>query len=491
MSGSPVDWGVSEAADALARKEVSAVELAQALLARADKLEPQLNALTWRDSEAVLTAARAADEARAGGDSRPLLGVPVAVKDVLSVAGQPCTAGSKILQGYVAPFDATAIARLRAAGCIFIARTNTDEFAMGGSTETSVYGPTRNPWDVARVPGGSSGGSAAAVAARLAPAALATDSSGSIRQPAAFCGVTGFKPSYGRVSRFGCVALASSLDQVGPMARSVADAAAIYQAMAGHDARDSTTSARPVGDVLAAVRAAKDLRGLKLGVPAEFFMPELDADVAQRVRAAVDECRALGAQIVEVSLPHTAYGMADYFVLSAAEASSNLARYDGVRYGFRADADELGDMYDQTRGQGFGAEVKRRLLVGTYVLCRGAAEEYYRRAQQVRTRIRRDFEQAFAACDAIAGPVTLTAAFPLGARRDDPVSMYRGDSLTATANLAGLCALSVPCGFTAEGLPVGLQILAPAFHDELALRIGAVYQQATAWHESRPPMGED
>ena len=488
MSSSPVNWGVLEAADALARKTVSAVELAQALLARADQLNPRLNAFTWCDPEAVMAAAQSADDARAAGDPRPLLGVPIAVKDVLNVADQPCTAGSKILQGYVAPFDATVIARLRAAGCVFIARTNTDEFAMGGSTETSVYGPTRNPWEPARVPGGSSGGSAAAVAAQLAPAALATDSSGSIRQPAAFCGVTGFKPTYGRVSRYGSVALASSLDQVGPIARSVVDAALIYQTMAGQDPHDSTTAARPVGDVMAAVQGARDLQGLKLGVPAEFFMPELAPDLAQLVRAAVEQCQLLGAQIVDVSLPHTTYGMADYFVLSAAEASSNLARYDGVRYGFRAPSDGLDAMYNQTRGQGLGAEVKRRLLLGTHMLCRGAYEDYYRRAQKIRTLIRRDFDQAFTGCDAIIGPVTLTAAFPLDAQRAEPVAMYRGDSLTATANLAGVCALSVPCGFTAEKLPVGLQILAPAFQDELALCIGAAYQQATAWHRERPKL---
>ena len=486
MSASLHELGFLDAADALARKTVSSEELTAALLDRSEKLEPALNSLTWFDREAALAQARAADAARAAGDARPFLGVPIAIKDLLNVKGQPCTAGSNILKGYVAPYDATVIARLRAAGCVFVSRTNTDEFAMGGSTETSAYGPTRNPWDVARVPGGSSGGSAAAVAARLAPAALASDTGGSIRQPAAFCGVTGFKPTYGRVPRYGCTAFASSLDQVGPISRSVEDAAAVYQLIAGLDPRDSTTSPRPVEDVLPAVRAANYLKGLKLGLPKEYFVEGLDPEIEQLTRAAVDQCRALGAEIVDVELPHSRYGIACYYILAPAEASANLARYDGVRYGFRAEAGDLQEMYEQTRARGFGAEVKRRVILGTYVLSSGFHDAYYLRAQKVRTLIRGDFERAFAKCDAILGPVTPTPAFRVGEKTSDPVQMYLGDVFTVNVNLAGICGLSVPCGFTAAGLPAGLHVVGPAFREDLALQIGAAYQHATEWHRKRP-----
>ena len=486
MSAPLHELGFLDAADALARKAVSSEELTAALLDRSERLEPALNSLTWFDREAARMQARAADAARAAGDARPFLGVPIAIKDLLNVKGQPCTAGSNILKGYVAPYDATVIARLRAAGCVFVSRTNTDEFAMGGSTETSAYGPTRNPWDVERVPGGSSGGSAAAVAARLAPAALASDTGGSIRQPAAFCGVTGFKPTYGRVPRYGCTAFASSLDQVGPISRSVEDAAAVYQLIAGLDPRDSTTSPRPVEDVLPAVRAAKDLKGLKLGLPKEYFVEGLDPEIEQLTRAAVDQCRALGAEIVDVELPHSRYGIACYYILAPAEASANLARYDGVRYGFRAEAGDLQEMYEQTRARGFGAEVKRRVILGTYVLSSGFHDAYYLRAQKVRTLIRGDFEKAFTRCDAILGPVTPTPAFRVGEKTADPVQMYLGDIFTVNVNLAGICGLSVPCGFTAAGLPAGLHVVGPAFREDLALTVGAAYQHATEWHRKRP-----
>ena len=486
MSANLFDLGFLEAAEALAQKRVSSEEMTKALLDRSEKLEPVLNSLTWFNREAALAEARAADAARAKGDARPLLGVPIAIKDLLNVKGQPCTAGSNILKGYTAPYDATVIARLRAAGCVFVSRTNTDEFAMGGSTETSAYGPTRNPWDPARVPGGSSGGSAAAVAARLAPAALASDTGGSIRQPAAFCGVTGFKPTYGRVPRYGCTAFASSLDQVGPITRSVEDAAAVYQVIAGLDPHDSTTSARPVGDCLPAVRAARDLKGLKLGLPKEYFVEGLDPEVEKLTRAAVDQCRALGAEIVDVELPHSKYGIACYYILAPAEASANLARYDGVRYGFRAESGDLQEMYERTRAGGFGAEVKRRVILGTYVLSSGFHDAYYLRAQKVRTLIRGDFEKAFSKCDAILGPVTPTPAFRVGEKTSDPVQMYLGDIFTVNVNLAGICGLSVPCGFTQNGLPAGLHVVGPAFREELALTIGAAYQHATAWHLKRP-----
>lgn len=486
MSADLCELGFLEAADALANREMTSAELTAALLARSEQLEPALNALTWRDAEAVKAAARAADEARAAGDERPLLGVPIAIKDLLNVQGQPCTAGSNILKGYMAPYDATVIARLRAAGCVFVSRTNTDEFAMGGSTETSAYGTTRNPWDPERVPGGSSGGSAAAVAARLAPAALASDTGGSIRQPAAFCAVTGFKPTYGRVSRYGCTAFASSLDQVGPMARTVEDAAAVYQVIAGLDPHDSTTSPRPLGDCLADVRAAEDLKGVRLGLPKEYFAEGLDLEVERLTRAAVEQCRGLGAEIVDVDLPNSKYGIACYYILAPAEASANLARYDGVRYGFRAAAEELQEMYEKTRAQGFGAEVKRRVILGTYVLSSGFHDAYYLRAQKVRTLIRRDFDRAFEQCDAIVGPVTPTAAFKVGEKSADPLQMYLGDIFTVNVNLAGICGLSVPCGFTAGGLPAGLHVVGPAFEDARILTIAAAYQHATEWHRKQP-----
>lgn len=488
MSAEWVELGVRETAAALADRKVSAEELVRALLVRSEALEPTLNSLTWYDPEAALAEARAADAARVAGDDRPLLGVPIAIKDLLNVKGQPCTAGSNILKGYVAPYDATVIARLRSAGAVFISRTNTDEFAMGGSTETSAYGTTRNPWDPERVPGGSSGGSAAAVAAGLAPAALASDTGGSIRQPAAFCGVTGLKPTYGRVSRYGCTAFASSLDQVGPIARTVEDAAMIYQVIAGLDPLDSTTSPRPMEDCLPDVRAARDLKGLRLGLPRQYFVEGLDPEVEQLTRTAVDQCRELGAEIVDVDLPHSKYGIACYYILAPAEASANLARYDGVRYGYRADAEDLLGMYEKTRAKGFGAEVKRRVILGTYVLSSGFHDAYYLRAQKVRTLIRGDFDRAFEACDAILGPVTPTAAFRVGEKSGDPLQMYLGDIFTVNVNLAGICGLSVPCGFTAAGLPAGLHIVGPAFEDARILKIGAAYQQATDWHRKRPEM---
>ncbi|MBQ7251092.1 MAG: Asp-tRNA(Asn)/Glu-tRNA(Gln) amidotransferase subunit GatA [Kiritimatiellae bacterium] len=477
------------AADALARGETTSRELVAALLARADALEPRLNAYTWRDADDALRQADAADAARAAGDTRRWLGVPIAIKDLLNVKGQPCTAGSRILSGYVAPYDATVIARLRAAGCVFIARTNTDEFAMGGSTETSAYGPTRNPWDLSRVPGGSSGGSAAAVAASLAPAALASDTGGSIRQPCAFCSTSGLKPTYGRVSRYGCTAFASSLDQVGPIARTVEDVAAVYEIIAGADPADATTARREVEPVLESTRAAKDLRGLVLGVPAEYFSEGVEADVARLVRAAVETCRGLGAEIREVSLPHAPLGIACYYVIAPAEASANLARYDGVRYGRRRGEDAgLQGMYEATRSEGFGSEVKRRIILGTYVLSSGFHDAYYAQAQRVRSLIREDFERAFASCDALLGPVTPEAPFRLGEKSGNPIKMYLGDVFTANVNLAGIAAAAVPCGFTPAGLPAGLHVVGPAFSERTVLSVAAAYQHATAHHLRRPPL---
>ncbi|MDR0993400.1 MAG: Asp-tRNA(Asn)/Glu-tRNA(Gln) amidotransferase subunit GatA [Verrucomicrobiota bacterium] len=481
-----VELDVETGLEAMARGELTSEAWTAALLERSAALNSRLNALTWQAGETALAEARAADAARAEGDERALLGVPVAIKDLLNVKGQPCTAGSAILKGYTAAYDATVIARLREAGAVFVSRTNTDEFAMGGSTETSTYGPTRNPWNPDCVPGGSSGGSAAAVAARLAPAALASDTGGSIRQPAAFCGVTGFKPTYGRVSRYGCTAFASSLDQVGPMARTVEDAARLYHVIAGADPADSTTSPQPVDGDVAALRDAHDLKGLRLGLPKAYFAEGLDPEVEQLTRAAIGQCRALGAELVEVDLPYSKYGIACYYILAPAEASANLARYEGVRYGNRAEADTLLEMYENTREQGFGAEVKRRVILGTYVLSSGFYDAYYSRAQRVRTLIRTDFEQALSQCDALLGPVTPTPAFRVGERSADPLAMYLGDIFTVNVNLAGLCGLSVPCGFTSSGLPTGLHIIGPAFGEMQVLKIGAAYQHATDWHLRRP-----
>jgi aspartyl-tRNA(Asn)/glutamyl-tRNA(Gln) amidotransferase subunit A len=453
------------------------VELTRALLAAISDRNPSLNAYVQVDAADALRQAAAADAARAAGGDGPLLGVPLAVKDVLNVEGQPCTCASRILAGYVAPYDATAIARLRAAGALFVGRANMDEFAMGSTCENSCYGPTRNPADPARVAGGSSGGSAAAVAGGLALAALGTDTGGSVRLPASFCGCVGLKPSYGRVSRYGLVAYASSLDQVGPMTRTVADAALLLGAMAGRDPLDSTTLDRPVPDFTAAL--GDDLKGLRLGLPAEYFVDGMDPEVAAAVKAAVARCRELGAEVVDVSLPHTRYAVATYYILASAEASANLARFDGVRYGHRAAAGDTPiEMYKRTRAEGFGREVQRRIILGTYVLSSGYYDAYYLRAQKVRTLIRRDFEAAFQRCDALLTPVAPTPAYRLGETLDDPLHMYLGDIFTVTANLAGICGLSVPCGRTTAGLPVGLQILGPAFGEECVLRVGHAYEQS-------------
>jgi aspartyl-tRNA(Asn)/glutamyl-tRNA(Gln) amidotransferase subunit A len=455
----------------------SSVALTQAMLEAIATRNPAVNAFVWLDEADAMRQAEAADRARQAGQQGVLLGVPLAVKDVLNVDGHPCSCGSKILRGYTALYDATAIARLRAAGALLVGRTNMDEFAMGSTTENSAFGPTRNPVALDHVAGGSSGGSAAAVAGGMALAALGTDTGGSIRQPASFCGCVGLKPSYGRISRYGLVAYASSLDQIGPITRTVADAALLLGVMAGRDALDATTLDQPVPDYNAALTG--DLRGLRLGLPREYFVDGMDPEVAVAVRAATARCRELGAQIVEVSLPHTRYAVATYYILAAAEASANLARFDGVRYGFRATGEGAPiDMYKQTRAQGFGCEVQRRIILGTYVLSSGYYDAYYLRAQKVRTLIRRDFDAAFAQCDALLTPVAPTPAYRMGETMDDPLHMYLGDIFTVTANLAGVCGLSVPCGRTAGGLPIGLQVLGPAFGEERVLRVGHAYEQS-------------
>jgi len=453
----------------------TSVQMTAALAARIRERDPQIRAYLTVDEGMAMRQAEAADAARAAGRQGPLLGIPLGIKDLLNVEGQPCTCSAHMLEGYISPYDATAIARLRAAGAVFLGRTNMDEFAMGSSTENSAFQVTRNPVDTTRVPGGSSGGSAAALAAGEAIATLGTDTGGSIRQPAAFCGCVGLKPTYGRISRYGLTAFASSLDQIGPMTKTVEDAAILMSVMSGLDPMDSTTLDVPVPDYTAALGG--DLKGVRLGLPKEYFIDGMDADVRASIEAAVETCRSLGAEIVEVSLPHTQYAIAVYYIIATAEASANLARFDGVRYGHRAEgATDPIDMYGKTRAQGFGPEVKRRIILGTYVLSSGYYDAYYLKAQKVRTLIRRDFEEAFKVCDALLAPATPTPAFRVGENTDDPLKMYLSDVFTATANLAGICALSVPAQPTPEGLPVGLQILGPAFGEEQVLHIGHAFE---------------
>ena len=475
---------VHEVSDLLARGECSSEEFVHHLINMITVTDLQVQAYLDVDSARAMTDAQAADKARAAGDKRPLLGVPIAVKAVLNVAGWPCNCGSKILQGYQSPYDATAIARLRQQGAVIVGQTNMDEFAMGSSTENSAYQVTKNPWNIKCVPGGSSGGSAAAVASHEAIAALGTDTGGSIRQPASFCGCVGLKPSYGRVSRYGLVAYASSLDQIGPITKDVRDAALLLQAIAGVDPMDSSSVDKPVPDYLSAL--TPDLKGMKLGLPKEYFIEGLDPEIDRAVKAAVDQCRQLGAEIVEVSLPHTQYAIATYYVIATAEASANLARFDGVRYGARVEGEDPIDMYGKTRAAGFGTEVKRRIILGTYVLSSGYYDAYYLRAQKVRTLIRNDFVKAFEKVDAILTPVAPTAAYRIGEKTADPLQMYLGDIFTVTANLAGICGISVPCGFTSSKLPVGLQVLGPAFKEENILRVAHAYEQATEWHKMVP-----
>ena len=474
----------SDLAAALAGGRVSAVELTEAALAAAERARG-LGAFVHLAPERARADAAASDARRARGEARgPLDGVPVALKDLIVDEGEPCTCASRILEGFVAPYAGTAAARLRAAGAVVIGRTNMDEFAMGSSNEHSVYGPARNPWDPARTPGGSSGGSAAAVAAGVVPIALGSDTGGSIRQPAALCGVVGLKPTYGRVSRYGLVAFASSLDQIGPFARTAADCALVLEAIAGHDPRDSTSLPEPAPALRAALTG--DVSGLVIGLPREFFAAGGPAPaVAERVREAIAELERAGAKTREVSLPHAPYAIATYYLIATAEASSNLARYDGVRFGRRAEAATLGEMYRRTRSQGFGPEVKRRILLGTYVLSAGYYDAYYRKAQKVRTLLRRDFEAAFAGCDVIAGPTTPETAFRLGERTEDPLRMYLSDVYTVSANLAGIPGISLPCGF-ADGLPVGLQLLGRPLDEATLLRVADAYQRRTDWHTKTP-----
>jgi aspartyl-tRNA(Asn)/glutamyl-tRNA(Gln) amidotransferase subunit A len=476
-----------ELLDLLGRGEVTAEALAAAFLDVIRRREPQLRAFLLVDEEGALAQARAVDQRRRRGEPQgPLAGVPVALKDVLCTKGQRTTCGSRMLANYVPPYDADVVERLRRADAVLLGKTNMDEFAMGSSTENSAFQVTRNPWDPDRVPGGSSGGSAAAVAAGEAPLALGTDTGGSVRQPAALCGVVGLKPSYGRVSRYGLVAFGSSLDQVGPFARTVADAALLLEVIAGHDRRDSTSADRPVPAYRRALE--QQVAPLRVGVPKEYFGDALDPEVGAAVREALKVYEGLGAELVEVSLPHSPLALAVYYLVATAEASSNLARYDGVHFGHRAaEYDGLVSLYERSRGEGFGAEVKRRVMLGTYALSSGYKDAYYVQALKVRRLVRDYFDRAFARCDVVMGPTTPTPAFRVGERRDDPLAMYLADVYTVPCNLAGLAGVSVPCGFTKAGLPVGLQILAAPFEEEKLLRVARMYERATDWHTRRPP----
>jgi aspartyl-tRNA(Asn)/glutamyl-tRNA(Gln) amidotransferase subunit A len=471
-----------EIRDAVVSGGVSAVEVCRATLDRIDARNGPLNAFITVSPERAMAAAEAVDR-RVDRRALPLAGVPIALKDNLCTRGVPTTAASRLLEHYRPPYDAAVVERLEAAGAVIVGKTNCDEFAMGSSTEHSAFGVTRNPWDLTRSPGGSSGGSAAAVAARLVPAALGSDTGGSIRQPAAFCGVTGFKPTYGRVSRYGLIAFASSLDQIGPIAATVADAALVMSVIAGHDPRDATSVPGRPGTW----DTADGIATLRVGVPRTLMREGTEDDVAAAFESALGELQRSGAVLVDVSLPHAAHAIAVYYLVATAEASSNLARYDGVRYGARTSAASLAEMYARTRGEGLGREVKRRIMLGTYVLSAGYYEAYYRKAQQVRTLIARDYDAAFGEVDVIALPTSPTAAFPLGERTEDPLRMYLADVFTVAANLAGLPAISVPCGFTSGGLPIGLQLVGRAGADETVLRTAAAYERATSWTRALPP----
>jgi aspartyl-tRNA(Asn)/glutamyl-tRNA(Gln) amidotransferase subunit A len=475
----------------LARREVSARAAMQACLDRIERVDPQIRAFISYDAADALAQADAADQALAQGQThaqKPLLGVPVGVKDVIAVKGQPLNCGSRILGDFHSPYDATVIEKLKAAGAVVFGRLNMDEFAMGSSTENSAFQITHNPWDTSRIPGGSSGGSAAAVSADECVAALGSDTGGSIRQPASLCGCVGLKPSYGRVSRYGLVAYASSLDQIGCFAKDVRDAATMLGVIGGHDPRDSSSVPQPVPNYPAGLTG--NIKGLKLGLPKEYMIGGLDPEVKQAVADAVQQLAKLGAEVVEVSLPHTDYAIATYYIIATAEASANLARFDGIRYGKRVEGADPIELYGKTRGQGFGLEVKRRIILGTYVLSSGYYDAYYIRAQKVRTLIRNDFLKAFEKVDAIVSPTSPTAAFKIGEKAADPLQMYLMDIFTISCNLAGICGLALPCGFTDHPprLPIGLQLLGKPFGEETILRVAHAYEQSTSWHKEKPPI---
>jgi aspartyl-tRNA(Asn)/glutamyl-tRNA(Gln) amidotransferase subunit A len=487
----PIHSTIEDLSGRLGRGEISSLELMQAVVARTKAVDGRVKAFNSFDEEDALSQARASDERRSkGGAAGPLEGIPIGLKDVISVAGQPLTASSRMLKDFVSPYDSTVTAKLKAAGAICWGRLNLDEFAMGSSTENSAFHTTCNPWDLERVPGGSSGGSAAAVAAGEAIASLGSDTGGSIRQPAALCGVVGLKPSYGRVSRYGLIAFASSLDQIGPFSRSTGDAALILSAISGYDPRDSTSVRMDVPDYRRGIAdLAKSGRKWKLGIPKEYFGEGLDPEVAAAVQGAIDEYRRLGCEVREVSLPHTKYAVGAYYIIATAECSSNLARYDGVRYGHRSkDAKDALDIYFKSRAEGFGAEVKRRIILGTYVLSSGYYDAYYLRAQKVRTLIRRDFLEAYKEVDAIVTPTSPTPAFLKGDKTSNPLAMYLNDIYTIGVNLAGLPGISIPCGFTKGGLPIGLQVIGQPFKETELLAVAGAYEARTDWHTRHPQL---
>ncbi len=471
---------IHEALAGMRRGDFSSLTLTQALLDRIDAVDGHIQAYLTVTGARAREQAAMADQRRAAGDEAPLLGIPLAIKDVLSTAGVRTTCGSRMLDDYIPPYTATAVRRLEEAGMVMLGKTNTDEFAMGSSTENSGYFTTHNPWDTARVPGGSSGGSGAAVSAQMALGALGTDTGGSVRLPASYCGVVGLKPSYGRISRYGLVAYGSSLDQVGILAKDVRDAALMLQVMAGHDPYDSTSLPAEVPNYLALLDG--DIAGLRIGLPQEYFVAGMQPEVAHAVRAAVAELERLGATVTPISLPNTAKALPVYYLVATAEASANLARFDGIRYGYSAGAPAMMENIRATRGTGFGAEVKRRIMLGAYALSAGYYDAYYLKAQQVRTLIKQDFERAFADVDVIACPVAPTTAFRIGEKADDPLAMYLSDVLTVTLNLAGMCGISVPCGFDHDGMPIGLQLMGPHLGEATILRTAHAYERATTWH---------
>jgi aspartyl-tRNA(Asn)/glutamyl-tRNA(Gln) amidotransferase subunit A len=478
------DLTLTQAQNKLRAGEITAVELTQAHLNRIQQLDPQVKAFLTITAERALEDAAKADQRRQQGADTPLLGIPLAIKDVLVTQGVQTTCGSQILKGFIPPYTGTAVQKLFDAGAIMLGKTNTDEFAMGSSTENSGYFTTHNPWDLDRVPGGSSGGSAAAVAAHLALGALGTDTGGSVRQPASFCGICAIKPSYGRVSRYGLIAFASSLDQIGAFARTAEDLALILGVMAGHDPHDGTSMDLPVPDYAAALTG--DIHGLRVGVPKEYFIDGMQPEVEQAVRTAIEQFAKLGAEIREISLPHTDYGLPVYYLIAPAEASANLARFDGVRYGPRQSKGEMWPTYKATRGEGFGPEVKRRIMLGTYALSAGYYDAYYLKAQKVRTLVKQDFDRAFVDVDVIVSPTAPTTAFRIGEKADDPLQMYLSDVFTLPASLAGIAGANIPCGFDKAGLPIGMQIMGPAFGEPVVFRAAHAFQQATDWHTRQP-----
>lgn len=482
---------ITELLPKLASGEISSRQLVQACLDRIREIDGQVHAFISVNEEDALAQADEADRRCQSGETQaryPLNGIPIGIKDVIAVRNQPLNCASKILGKFISPYDATVITRLKEAGAVVFGRLNMDEFAMGSSTENSAFGPTRNPWDMSRIPGGSSGGSAAAVVADECIAALGSDTGGSIRQPAALCGCVGLKPTYGRVSRYGLVAYASSLDQIGPMAKTVRDAALVQRVISGHDPLDSTSVDEPVPDYAALL--GESVRGLRLGLPKEYWIGGMDLEIAQALQAAVRQFEQMGVEVQEISLPHTEYAIATYYIIATAEASANLARFDGIRYGQRVDGADPIELYSNTRGAGFGAEVKRRIILGTYVLSSGYYDAFYLRAQKVRTLIRQDFLKAFEKVDAILTPTTPTAAFKVGEKADDPLQMYLSDVFTISCNLAGLSGMSVPCGFTRQPrLPIGLQLLGKPFGEPVLFRLAHAYEQAGGWSKEKPQLG--